>query len=80
MSLALLAWLKAAAVPFLTGLCGAFVREWLRNKALADAGAAAQRATQEAADAEAAIKAKGIADALQATSDADFAARAGAWR
>jgi hypothetical protein len=80
MSAALLVWLKAALIPFLTGFATAFIKEWLRDKALADAGAAAQRSVQDQADAEAAIKAKGVADALQATSGGDFAARAGYWR
>lgn len=74
-----LGWLQANALGLIIGFLTAAAQEYLRNKAIADKGAAQQRAAQEAADAAAAAAAKKVADGVQAQSDADYAATAGSW-
>lgn len=69
------AWLLGAVGPFLTAALTSFVSQWLHNKALADAGALAQRQDQDAADAIAATKAKRVADEIHGLSDDEFARR-----
>lgn len=73
------AWLLGAVGPFLWAALQSSVSQWLHNKALAEAGALAQRKDQDAADAIAATKAKGVADEIHGLSDDEFARRAQRW-